>query len=71
MQIYIVVTDINDVTYSHESVNTCGHNTFVLHDVIHWKTATSYILYLLSNNIKHVLIKNLAETKVYSISWYQ
>ena len=30
MKINIVVTDIvNDVTYSHKSVNTCAHNTFI------------------------------------------
>ena len=43
MKINIVVTDVvNDVTYSHKSVNTCVLITLLLHDVIHWKTATSY-----------------------------
>ena len=41
----IVVTDaVNDVTYSRKSVNTCTCVviTLLLHDVIHWKTVTSY-----------------------------
>ena len=43
MKIYIVVTDVvNDVTYSRKSVNTRVVITLLLHDVIHWKTATSY-----------------------------
>ena len=43
MKIIIVVTDvINDVTYFRKSVNTRVVITLVLHDVIHWKTATSY-----------------------------
>ena len=43
MKIYIVVTDVvNDVTYSRKSVNTCVVIWFLWHDVIHWKTATSY-----------------------------
>ena len=42
MKIYIVATDVvNDVTYSRKSVNTCVVITLLLHDVIHWKTATS------------------------------
>ena len=41
--IYIVVADVvNDVTYSRKSVNTRVVMTLLLHDVIHWKTATSY-----------------------------
>ena len=43
MKIYIVVTDVvNDVTYSHKSVNARVAKTFLLHDVIKWKSATSY-----------------------------
>ena len=43
MKINIVVTDVvNDVTYSRKSVNTRVVITLLLHDVIHWKTATSY-----------------------------
>ena len=43
MKINIVVTDIvNDVMYSRKSVNTRVVITLLLHDVIHWKTATSY-----------------------------
>ena len=43
MKINIAVTDIiNDVTYSRKSVNTRVVITLLLHDVIHWKTATSY-----------------------------
>ena len=41
--IYIVVRDaVNDVTYSRRSVYTRVVMTLLLHDVIHWKTATSY-----------------------------
>ena len=41
--IYIVVRDVvNDVTYSRKSVYTRVVMTLLLHDVIHWKTATSY-----------------------------
>ena len=43
MKINIVVTDVvNDVTYSRKSVITRVVITLLLHDVIHWKTATSY-----------------------------
>ena len=43
MKINIVVTDVvNYVTYSRKSVNSCVVRTLLLHDVIHWKTATSY-----------------------------
>ena len=43
MKIYIVVMDvINEVTYSLKSVNTRVIITLLLHDVVHWKTATSY-----------------------------
>ena len=43
MKIYIVVTDdVNDVTYSRKSFNTRVFITLLLHDIIHWKTATSY-----------------------------
>ena len=43
MKINIVVTDVvNDVTYSHKSVNTCVVIALLLHDVIHWKTAMLY-----------------------------
>ena len=43
MKIYIVVTDVvNDVTHSRKSVNTRVVIRFLWHDVIHWKTATSY-----------------------------
>ena len=43
MKINIVVADIvNDVTYSRKSVNTCVVIMLLLHDVIHWKTVTSY-----------------------------
>ena len=43
MKINIVVTDvINDITYSHKSVNTHVVITLLLHEVIHWKTVTSY-----------------------------
>ena len=43
MKINIVVTDVfNDVTYSGKIVNTRVAITLLLHDVIHWKTATSY-----------------------------
>ena len=43
MKINIVVTDVvNDVTYSHKSVNTRVFITLLLHDIIHRKTATSY-----------------------------
>ena len=42
-KINIVVTDVvNDVTYSRKSDNTHVVITLLLHDVIHWKTATSY-----------------------------
>ena len=42
----IVVTDVvNDVTYSRKSVNTRVVITLLLHDVIHWKTATLYDKY--------------------------
>ena len=42
MKIYIVVTDIVNVTlHIPAKVNTHGHNT-LLHDGIHWKTVTSY-----------------------------
>ena len=41
MKFNIIVTDIvNDVTYSCNSVNTHVVITLLLHDVIHWKTAT-------------------------------
>ena len=43
MKINIVVTDVvNDVTYSRKRVNTRVVITFLLHDVIHWKTGTSF-----------------------------
>ena len=43
MKIDIVVTDvISDVTYSRKSVNTPVVITLLLHDVIHWKTATAF-----------------------------
>ena len=43
MKIYIVVMDvINDVTYYRNSVNTCVVITLLLHDIIHWKSVTSY-----------------------------
>ena len=43
MKINIVVTYVvNDVTYSRKSVNTRVVVTLLLHDIIHWKTATSY-----------------------------
>ena len=43
MKIYIVDTDaVNDITYSRKSVNTLVFITLLLHDVINWKTATSY-----------------------------
>ena len=43
MKINIVVTDVvNDVTYSRKSVNKRVVKTILLHDVIHWKTATAY-----------------------------
>ena len=43
MKICIVVTDVaNDVTYSRKSVITRVVIQFLGHDVIHWKTATSY-----------------------------
>ena len=43
MKINIVVSDVvSDVTYSSKSVNTRVVITLLLHDVIHWKTATSY-----------------------------
>ena len=38
----IVTAVINDVTYSHKSVNTPVVITLLLHEVIHWKTATSF-----------------------------
>ena len=42
-KISTVVTDVvNDITYSRKSVNTCAVMTLLLHDVIHWKTATSH-----------------------------
>ena len=42
----IVVTDVvNDVTYSRKSVHTRVVIALLLHDVIHWKTATSYDKY--------------------------
>ena len=44
MKINIVVTDfVNDVMYSRKSVNARVVITLLLHDVIHWKTATSYV----------------------------
>ena len=42
MKINVVTDVINDVTYSCKSVNTCVVIRFLLHDIIHWKTATSY-----------------------------
>ena len=43
MKIYIVVKDVvNDVTYSHKSENTRMVITHLLHEIIHWKTTTSY-----------------------------
>ena len=43
MKITVVVTDVvNAVTYSCKSVNTRVVIILLLHDVIHWKTATSY-----------------------------
>ena len=43
MKLYVVVTDVdNDVTYSRKSVKTHVVITLLLHDVIHWKTVTSY-----------------------------
>ena len=43
MKINIVVTDVvNGVKYSRKSVNTRVVITLLLHDVIHWKTVTSY-----------------------------
>ena len=49
---YIVVTDIvNDVMYSRKSVNTRVVITLLLHDFIHWKTATSYDKCWLSKDV--------------------
>ena len=49
MKINIVVTDVvNDLTYFRKSVNTRVVITLLLHDVIHWKTATSYDKLILS-----------------------
>ena len=45
LKIYTVLAQvINDVMYCHKSVNTHVHDTlyFLLHDIIHWKTVTSY-----------------------------
>ena len=43
MKINTVVTNVvNDVTYSRKNVNTHVVITLLLHDVIHWKTVTSY-----------------------------
>ena len=43
MKINIVVADVvNDVTYSRKRVNTRVVIILLLHDIIHWKTATSY-----------------------------
>ena len=43
LKTYIVVTDVvNDVTYSRKSVNTRVVIWFLWHDIIHWKTASSY-----------------------------
>ena len=54
MKIYIVVTDVvNDVTYSRKSVITRVVIRFLLHDVIHWKTATSYDNYQIRDKIEH------------------
>ena len=40
---YIVVMNVvSDVTYYRKSVNTRVVITLLLHDVIHWKTGTSY-----------------------------
>ena len=42
-KINIVVMDVvNDVTYSRKSDNTRVVITLLLHDVIQWKTVTSY-----------------------------
>ena len=41
--VYIVMDVVNDLTYSRKSVNTRVAITLLtFHDVIHWKTATSY-----------------------------
>ena len=43
LKINIVVTDvISDITYFCKNVNTRVVIILLLHDVIHWKTATSY-----------------------------
>ena len=42
MKINVVTDIVNDVTYSCTSVNTSVIITLLLHDVIHWKTGTSY-----------------------------
>ena len=61
MQINIVVTDVvNDVTYSRR-VNTRVVITLLLHDVIHWKTVTSYDKQALDSEIYalHILINSI------------
>ena len=47
MKIDVVTDIVNDVTYSRKSVNTLVVITLLLHDVIPWKTATSYDKYIL------------------------
>ena len=60
MKIYIVVTDVvNGVMYSHKSVNTRVVIRFLWHDVIHWKTATSYDKMSLQNHSILNLIQDL------------
>ena len=71
LKINIVVTDfVNDVTYSRKSVNTRVVITLLLHDVIHWKTATSYDNWPYTNKTKTISVYSVFSLKIsVSIEW--